>query len=136
MPVGSIHLEFGGGGGAAPVDYAWTAEGHGFARSQKESPHLDETGAQVVPQNVIVLFVNYHNTGYVDVSGSPVPEADLVGTGDGWVLTNGTITPISWTKTATEAITTYTDATGATVKLTPGHTWVELVPVGQGVVTG
>ena len=39
----------------------------GFARNQKGTPDVDETGAQIAPQNVIVQFVTYHDTGYTDV---------------------------------------------------------------------
>ena len=42
----------------------------------------------------------------------------------------------TWTKTAPEAVATYADAAGKPVKLTPGHTWVELVPDGGATVTG
>jgi hypothetical protein len=76
------------------------------------------------------------NTGYIDPSGAPVPEAQLVGTGECWILTNGVLVKGAWKKTAPEAITTYSDAAGAPIKLTPGHTWVELVPNGGATITG
>jgi hypothetical protein len=135
-PVGSVNLVFGGGAGSAPVDYFWNPVKGGFDRNQKGTPDVDETGLQVAPQNVVVLFVDYHDTGYVDVSGAPVPEAQLVGSGECWVLTNGTLVKGTWNKTAPEAVTTYTDAAGAPIKLTPGKTWVELAPIGGGTVTG
>ena len=56
---------------AAPVDWIWAT--YGFARNQKGTPDVDENGVQVTPQNVVVQFVDYVDTGYVDVSGSPVP---------------------------------------------------------------
>jgi hypothetical protein len=135
-PVASVNLVFGDGPGSAPVDYVWTPDSGGFARSQKGSPDVDENGVEVTPQNVVVQFVTYHDTGYTDVVGTPVPEADLVGTGSCWILTNGAIVQGTWAKSATDAIPVYTDNTGAPVKLTPGRTWVELVPIGGGTVTG
>jgi hypothetical protein len=135
-PVGSIHLVFGGGAGSAPVDYTWNAAANGFDRNQKGTPDVDENGVQIAPQNVIVQFVTYHDTGITDVNGAPVPEADMVGTGESWVLTNGTLVDGTWSKTAPDAIPTYTDKAGNPVKLTPGRTWVELVPIGQGSITG
>lgn len=135
-PIGSVNLQFGGGPGSAPVDWSWDAPSGTFARVQKGTPHVDEAGAQVTAQNVVIEFVGYHNTGYVDPSGAPVPEGDLVGTGECWVLTNGMIVKGTWTKLANEAITAYTDAAGAPIKLTPGRTWVELPPTGGASVTG
>lgn len=134
-PVGSVHLQFGSGGGSAPVDWTWVPSGT-WTRTQKGSLDVDEKGQVVSPPNVVILFVNYRDTGYVDVSGAPVPEAELVGSGAAWVLTGGTITEGTWTKPAANAITTYTDAAGAPIKLTPGRTWVELVPIGGGSITG
>lgn len=136
QPVGSINITFGSGAGSAPADWFWNATLGVFGRNQKGTPHVDENGEQVAPQNVIVLFVNYVDTGFVDVSGASVPEAELVGSGECWVLTNGTLTKGTWTKPSAEAVTTYTDATGQVIKLTPGRTWIELSPIGGGTITG
>ena len=70
-PVGSVTVQFGGGAGSAPVDWTWDAPSNAFLRQQKGSPHVDEAGVQVGAQNVVIEFVGYHNTGYVDPSGAP-----------------------------------------------------------------
>jgi hypothetical protein len=127
-----VHLEFGGGSGSAPVDWIWDAPSGKFLRNQKGTPDVDENGVQVAPANVVVMLVGYHDTGYTDVVGTPVPEADLVGSGECWILTGGKLVAGTWNKTAPDAITTYTDATGAPIGLTPGQTWVELTPIGGG----
>ena len=71
-----------------------------FDRNQKGTPHVDENDVQIAPQNVVIEFVDYVNTGYVDISGAPVPEAQLVGSGECWVLTNGVLVKGTWTKPA------------------------------------
>jgi hypothetical protein len=128
VPIGSIHLDFGGGGGAAPVDYGWDAGRGGFGRSQRGSLHVDEAGVQIAPANVIVQFTNYIDTGITDVVGTPVPEAQLVGFGRALILTNGMVIEATWAKTAPEAVATYSDTAGKPIKLTPGQTFVELLP--------
>ena len=50
--------------------------------------------------------------------------------------TNGMIIEGNWAKSAPDAISVYTDKAGTPVKLTPGRTWVELVPIGGGTITG
>lgn len=135
-PVGSVHVAFGGGGGSAPADWSWDPSTNTFLRDQKGSPDVDEAGQPVYTQNVVIEFVGYHDTGYVDPSGAPVPEGDLVGSGECWVLTNGMIVKGTWSKPSTDAITTFVDATGAPIKLSPGRTWVELPPPGGATVTG
>jgi hypothetical protein len=136
QPIASIHIEFGSGPGSAPADWYWNPVKGGFDRDQKGTPHVDENDVQIAPQNVVVEFVDYVDTGYVDISGAPVPEAQLVGSGECWVLTNGVLVKGTWTKPATDAVTTYTDAAGAPIKLTPGRTWVELTPNGGASITG
>jgi hypothetical protein len=131
-PVGSVHLDWGGSSGNSPVDWTWSLAGNGgFLRDQRGSPDVDEAGVQVTAANVVIEFVTYHDTGYTDVSGSPVPEADLVGSGTCWVLTGGQLIEGTWSKPSPEAITTYTDTTGHVIQLTPGQTWVELNPIGM-----
>jgi Protein of unknown function (DUF3048) N-terminal domain/Protein of unknown function (DUF3048) C-terminal domain len=135
-PVRSIHIVYGGGPGSAPVDYVWDAPHGGYARSQKGSPHIDTAGTRVTPENVIVQFVDYVDTGVRDVVGTPVPEARLVGQGGCWVLTAGHLIECRWSKASVEAVTQYVDSAGAPIGLTPGRTWVALVPPGGATITG
>lgn len=135
-PVGSIEVSYGVGAGSAPVDYVWDAAAGTFARSQAGTPHVDEAGVQVAPQNVVVQFVDYVDTGFVDGSGAVVPEASLVGEGPALVLTAGHLIEGRWVKPSLGAVTQYLDTAGAPIGLTPGRTWVALAPPGGATVTG
>lgn len=128
-PVTSLHVDFAAAGGA-PADWVWNGASRAFDRSQRGTPHVDETGKQVAAKNVIVQFVEYTNTGITDVTGAAVPEAALVGSGTCWVVTGGKIIEGTWKKPSNEAITTYTDSAGKPIGLAPGQTWVELSPPG------
>ena len=109
----------------------WDPVAKGWRRTQNGEAHVDGAGRQVTPANVILQFVTYHDTGQVDSTGTAVPEADVIGDGDAWVLTGGMLIPCRWSKSSDTDVTRYTDASGAPVKLTPGKTWVELVPPNQ-----
>ncbi len=109
----------------------WDETAKGWRRTQNAEAHVDAAGKQVTPANVVLQFVTYHDTGQVDSTGTAVPEADVIGEGDAWVLTGGMLIPCRWSKASDTDITHYTDASGAPVKLTPGKTWVELVPPNQ-----
>jgi hypothetical protein len=109
----------------------WDAAAQGWKRSQDGQPHVDGAGRQVTPANVVIQFVKYHDTGLVDSSGTAVPEAEVIGEGDAWVLTGGMLIPVHWSKASAEVVTRYRDSTGGEVRLAPGRTWVELVPPGQ-----
>jgi hypothetical protein len=104
----------------------------GTNQSTTRTAHVDAAGAQVAAQNVVIQFVSYHDTGQIDQSGEPVPEADLIGEGEAWVLSDGKVVKGRWRRTSAEAVTEYLDASGAPIRLTPGRTWVELPKPGMG----
>jgi hypothetical protein len=130
VPVTSIDYSFGTGPGSAPVQFVWDPAAAGWLRWQGGTPHVDEAGAQLAPTNVIVQFVDYVDTGLVDTAGSPVPEAQLVGEGDAWVFTDGAVQTGRWSKPALGDLTSWTDGAGQPIALTPGRTWIALVPNG------
>jgi hypothetical protein len=120
----------------ASAVYDWNAASGTWKRSENGTPHLASSGAQVAPQNVVVQFVSMHSLDYVDQSGTKVVESTVVGKGDAWVLSGGRVTKGRWSKESAGAPTSYTDATGTPVKLTPGRTWVHFAPVGTPVTVG
>jgi hypothetical protein len=109
----------------------WDATAKGWRRTQNDEAHVDAAGRVVTPPNVIFQFVDYRDTGLVDSSGSSVPEAQVVGEGDAWVLSGGLLIPAHWSKPDAASVTRYVDASGADVRLAPGRTWIELVPPGN-----
>lgn len=123
-PVTAVRISYGNQAGSAPVEYRWNGEG--WARSQAGTPHVDAAGVQVAPQNVVIQFVAYEATDVADQFGTPIPEAQLVGEGEAWILTAGGLVAGRWHKPSLDAVTTYTDAAGQPIALTPGRTWVAL----------
>jgi hypothetical protein len=95
-------------------------------------PHVDPANVTVSPKNVIVQFVDYVDTGQRDQSGTAVPEGKVVGQGEAWVFTDGTLVKGTWSKPDNVTPTKYADASGTPILLTPGQTWVELPPPGSG----
>jgi hypothetical protein len=117
------------------VSYDWNPGANGWTRIQNGALHVDADGRPVTPTNVIFQFVTYHDTGYVDSSGAHVPEADVIGSGDGWFLSAGYLTPVHWVKRDKEDVTEFRGDDGKYARLLPGRTWVELVLVGRGAAT-
>lgn len=115
----------------AVATWDWDAASGTYKRGQNGTPDVDLAGRQVAAKNVIIQFTKYQNVaGIKDPSGSPVPEAALIGQGEAWLMSEGQIVKGTWTKTSSTAVTTYTDAAGTPFQLTPGQTWVELAPAG------
>ncbi len=135
-PARGVHVEYRGRHVTTVVDYGWDAGAGGWRRSQNGTAHADPGGAQVAPRNVVVQFVEYLDTGLRDRSNTAVPEAQLVGGGEAWVLSDGKSVRGRWSKPALEAVTTYTDGAGQPIALTPGTTWVELPPPGAAQLAG
>lgn len=113
------------------VVFAWDEASKTFRRSTDGRPHMDAANVQVATENVVFQVVGYRNTGLVDTSGAAVPEAELVGEGEVWVLTGGRLIKGRWSRPTEGQTTAYTYPSGEPIRLTPGRTWIELVPLGN-----
>jgi hypothetical protein len=72
---------------------------------------------------VIVQFVHYP-------AGA---EGELVGEGEAWVFSDNKLLRGRWVKPNAETPTQFLNAFGVPIALTPGRTWVELLPTGSPV---
>ena len=124
-------------GNHVQAQYVWDAERNGWDRFQVDQRHgfpdsatLDAAGVQVAPTNVVILSIDY-GTSEADARS---PQAMTVGTGDGFVLTQGKVIAIKWARPVNTAAFTFTTPDGKPVGLTPGRTWVALPQVGAPVL--
>jgi hypothetical protein len=115
------------------VDWAWDAGAGVWKRTQNGTPHVDSAGTQVGAKNVVIQLVTYHDTGYRDRSNTMVPEADLIGEGDAWLLSDGKVVKGRWKKAAADKLTEFSGPSGP-FKLAPGQTWLELPKPGTASV--
>ena len=125
QPVTGMHLNYDQG---YDVTYQWDAAVNGWKRFQRTNEPFMAVGTtfgpvQVAPTNVVVMFVPYEGAG----------EGNLIGSGDAWIFSNGQLVKGRWTKLYQGVAPSYTDAAGAPILLTPGRTWVELLPTGRTV---
>ena len=117
-------------GAGVPVRYEWDPQVGGWRRYQGGTRHIDAAGVQVAPENVVVQIVPYEDAGMTDKFGEDLYEAEMIGTGEALIFTDGHVLEATWTKPTLRSVTTYTDADGNNIPLTPGRTWVALVPPG------
>ena len=113
------------------VYWKWDATSGQFLRYTENlkrvlEPHMSAEGTKPVDQvnarNVVVLYCSYKRS-WADRKS---PEAQTTGEGEGYVLTNGGLIPIKWSRATEKDVFTLVDASGAAVRLTPGRTWIEL----------
>ncbi|QGH70490.1 DUF3048 domain-containing protein [Pseudactinotalea sp. HY158] len=112
---------------------SWQWGDGGWRRYESGSPATDG-GDQITAANVVVLTVTIRDTGNRDAAGAPVPETILTGTGEAIVLSDGHAIDGTWSKGDATDVIELTDAGGEVIELTPGNTWVELVPVMRGTI--
>ncbi len=128
--VQSARIVFGGGAASAPVGWQWDPATGAFLRSQRGTPHVAASGRRIAAANVVIQYTSYFRNGQTDIVGTPVYQAQLVGTGVCDILTAGRRVRGTWAKASATRPTVYKDAAGAVIGLTPGITWVELVQSG------
>jgi len=121
QPAGFVSLQ-----ARSPYRFDWDATSGTWLRSQDGWAHTTRTGARLAPDNVIVMFVRYVPSA-IDASSV---DAISTGTGEAWLLRDGTITRGSWSRA--NATTNYriADGDGKLARLKPGQTWVVLAPAG------
>ncbi len=116
--ITQFHVNFASG---YDVTYVWDATTGWKRFSQSSDPFLAATvpPVQISATNVIVMFIPYGGGG---------GDGNIIGTGPAWVFSNGNLVRGIWTKASDTDPTHYTDAAGVPIKITPGRTWVELLP--------
>lgn len=133
-PANGVSMQY---RGRVVTDVKWNWDGAGgvWKRVQNGTDHVDAANQPVAPKNVIVQFVEYINTPYIDRSNEPVPEAKLIGEGEAWVFVGGKVVKGTWKKDAPENPTQFLGPDGQPIKLSPGQTWIELPKPGTATLS-
>jgi hypothetical protein len=131
LPAAAVDLTL---SGVSHPSWHWKRSVGAWLRSEDGVPAVDADGTRLHAANVVVLRVDVVNTRYLDPAGNPVPETELVGSGEALVASGGHVLAATWTKRAEGAPVVLTTGSAGSVRLAPGPTWVELVPNGTGSV--
>jgi hypothetical protein len=113
------------------VVYGYSATDGGYLRFHRSQPHLTVSGDQIVAANVIVLVVEQLETGRTDSSGSPVPDFEVLGTGEAAIFRDGVALVGRWERGRTADFFRVFDDSGEEIRLAPGTTWIHLLPRGR-----
>jgi len=119
-PIDGMDLEL---GGSATPSWRWDAASSRFVRFMTGGDaDVDAGGAQLNSVNVIVMRVPVSDD-------MDVPRTEMLGSGEAWVATGGRLVHATWTKPAATDRIRIVDDNGTAVRLAPGNTWIELVPL-------
>jgi hypothetical protein len=92
------------------------------------------TGDEYVADTVLVLEVQVRDAGYLDPSGSFVPESRFDGRGHARIFHGGRVVEADWIKEGLGAPVELLQGDRA-LTIPPGNVWVELVPADTGGVS-
>ena len=110
----------------------WTWDGTTWLRWENDKPALVVGGQQLSANNVILVSVDVVMQPEVDAIGTHVPESIVTGQGTGLLAGDGKTIPITWSKDSATSQWQFLGDDGKPVTLSPGNTWIELVPNGSG----
>jgi hypothetical protein len=106
----------------------WTWSSSRWLRTQNGSPDVLADHKRVSADNVVLMRITTKDTGLRDVAGNASPEDVVTGSGKVWVLRDGKVVTGSWKRAGLGSPLTFVDGAGTTIPLTPGRTWIELLP--------
>jgi hypothetical protein len=128
-PAGSVHISY----EYSNLTWTWNPTTGLYQRSYDDvgdvGPAMMGEGGQMTASNVIVMYVVEYPSPYVeDPTGSHENLLTLTGTGAVHVFRNGAEFSGTWVRPSLSDVTRYVSASGQTITLNPGQTWIELVP--------
>jgi hypothetical protein len=92
-------------------------------------------GNQVSAKNVVVMQVRVGTSDIVDAAGNHSPTVSVTGGGKAFVFRDGRMIVGRWSRRSLSELTTITSRSGDTIALSPGNTWIELLPSTIGMRT-
>jgi len=95
------------------------------------SRELDEPDG-FAATTVLALLVEQDTADYLDPGGFPVPINVTEGQGDGWLVHDGQVVEIAWSKPSAASTWSFETVSGEPVQVPPGRTYLGLLPVTTG----
>jgi hypothetical protein len=114
------------------VLWTYDAGKKAYLRQNNGRSHIDAgTGKQVISKNVVVLWTKYTAVSR-DKVGSTTYRVELGGSGRASVFRDGKRYDGTWTATR-DAPPHFKDAQGKAIRLAPGNTWFQVIPLNTNI---
>lgn len=112
--------------------YKYVRKGNYWLRYENGVPFMDKKAKkQIAPKNIIVEFTSFSYG--VTRAGEQATRVKTVGKGKALFFIDGLKTEGTWRKKSRKSKTEFLDKNGNKIKLNPGQTWIEVVPIGNSV---
>src|SRR6266545_4852484 len=125
MRARKVHVPF---SSSSDVFWKWSKTKKVWLRFHGTVPHVSSDGTQFSATNVVVQVVKIKMTDLTDANGAPSPLVVSIGSGKAYVFREGRVIKGTWERKAAADLTKFLDTNGDEIPLTPGNTWVELLP--------
>ncbi|HEY8999278.1 MAG TPA: DUF3048 domain-containing protein [Candidatus Saccharimonadales bacterium] len=116
-------IDFNISSAAYAVHYDYNATTNSYERSEGGAPHMevDQAGnkTQIAPKVVVALVMS----ATLEADGLHM-QYGTIGSGPMYVFQDGNVEQGTWHKTSNTSQFTFTDASGKTLALNPGQTWI------------
>ena len=115
------------------TSYAYDAENKVYNRSMSNKANVDlETGKQYTAKNIIIYKVSNYTLSDGENKGRQ--ELENVGSGEGYFVTEGSVIPITWSKSSHSSQTIYKYQNGEELVVNDGNTFIQICPI-NGTIT-
>jgi len=135
--VSARRLRVGITGNMTYATYEYDEQTGLYLRSRNGKPHMaretvasNDSSTRLTAKNILVQFVKNWR-----IAGDDMDRQDLsiVGSGEGYYVTNGMAVKILWSKASAKAPTLFTYLSGEPVLLNPGQTYIQVTPLSGSV---
>ena len=110
------------------VVWRWSTAVGAWQRYYANTPDTDSTGVQLQAKNVVIEMVQTHSGPYAESGSTFGTDSITKGSGVAYVFRDGHFEKGSWRRPNYHDPMGLYFANGKRVDLTPGNTWVEMVP--------
>lgn len=118
------------------VRWVYDAGSRTYARSINGKPHVDKgSGKQYRTRNIVVMWAKTQGAGKRDVAGSETLEITLSGTGRVSIFRDGRRFDGMW-EADLKRPPRFVTEDGQVLRLTPGNSWVEVIPTDYNIIMG
>jgi len=115
------------------VEWSYDARTKSYTRTRDSVPQRDlRSGQRVTADNVVVMWAVYQEFDE-DTAGSGGFDVTLGGSGEVTVLREGERYDGKW-RADGQSPPTFTDDQGGTIRLAPGRTWIEVIPLSANII--
>jgi hypothetical protein len=122
IPIKSVKFRW----PASKYQATWSASAGKWLISYNGKPDLAASGQQLAAANLVLQEVAITPSIYFDKLGGNTPFSNTIGSGTAYLLRDGQMFPLTWSRSDGAAITKWSLANGQPAVFATGQTWIGL----------